>query len=85
MNSLKEISGRYPNTLEKLKDISGMGPKKITSYGEIIVKIVHEYLAENNKEISWTDRKRKKVIIDGEIRENDQIAILKNLEKMNLI
>jgi ATP-dependent DNA helicase RecQ len=84
MNSLKEISGRYPNTLEKLKDISGMGPRKITSYGEIIVKIVHEYLSENNKEVSWTERKRKKVIIDGEIRENNQIAIDMLKEKINI-
>ena len=30
---------------------------------------------KTNKEISWTDRKRKKVIIDGETRENNQIAI----------
>ena len=84
MNSLKEISGRYPNTLDKLKDISGMGPKKISSYGELIVKIVHEYLSENNKDISWTDRKRKKVIIDGETRENNQIAIDMLKENINI-
>ncbi|OOM73869.1 ATP-dependent DNA helicase RecQ [Clostridium puniceum] len=74
-NSLKEISGRYPNTVEKLKDISGMGPKKISSYGDIIVKIVHEYLLETNKEVRWIERKRKKVVIDGENRENNEIAI----------
>jgi len=84
MNSLKEISGRYPNTLDKLKDISGMGPKKISSYGELIIKIVHEYLSENNKDISWTDRKRKKVIIDGETRENNQIAIDMLKENINI-
>lgn len=75
INSLKEISGRYPITLDKLKDVSGMGPKKISSYGETIIKIVNDYLSETNKEISWSDRKRKKVIIDGETRENNQIAI----------
>ena len=75
INSLKEISGRYPITLDKLKDVSGMGPKKISSYGEIIIKIVNDYLSETNKVISWTERKRKKVIIDGETRENNQIAI----------
>ena len=75
MNSLKEISGRYPITLDKLKDVSGMGPKKISSYGDTIIKIVNDYLSETNKEISWTDRKRKKVVIDGETRENNQIAI----------
>ena len=75
INSLKEISGRYPITLDKLKDVSGMGPKKISSYGETIIKIVNDYLSETNKVISWTERKRKKVIIDGETRENNQIAI----------
>lgn len=84
MNSLKEISGRYPNTLDKLKDISGMGPKKISLYGETIIKIVADYILENNKEISWIDRKRKKVIIDGEIRENNQIATDMLKEKISI-
>lgn len=84
MNTLKEISGRYPNTLDKLKDISGMGPKKISSYGETIIKIVNDYLLENNKETIWYERKRKKVIIDGEIRENDQIAIDMLKQKVNI-
>jgi len=75
INSLKEISGRYPNTLDKLKDVSGMGPKKISLYGETIIKIVNDYRLEHSEEISWTERKRRKVIIDGEIRENNQIAI----------
>jgi ATP-dependent DNA helicase RecQ len=83
-NTLKEISGRYPITLEKLKDISGMGPKKISSYGDVVVKIVHEYLSEKNKEVKWIDRKRKKVIIDGEIRENNQIAIDMLKEKIDI-
>jgi ATP-dependent DNA helicase RecQ len=84
MNTLKEISGRYPNSLDKLKDISGMGPKKISSYGEKIIQIVNDYLLESNKEITWIERKRKKVIIDGETRENDQIAIDMLKEKVNI-
>lgn len=75
MNSLKEISGRYPDTLDKLKDITGMGPKKIAAYGNTIIDIVKNYMLENNIKIDWIERKRKKVIIDGEIRESDQIAI----------
>lgn len=75
MNSLKEISGRYPDTLDKLKDITGMGPKKITMYGEKIINIVKNYILENNIQVNWIERKRKKVIIDGEIRENNQIAL----------
>lgn len=84
MNTLKEISGRYPNTLDKLKDISGMGPKKLSSYGESIIQIVNEYILENDIKASWTDRKRKKVIIDGEIRENTQIAIDMLKDKINI-
>lgn len=84
MNTLKEISGRYPDTLEKLKDISGMGPKKVSEYGERLIKVVNEYLLENNKEILWVERKRRKVILDGEIRESNQIAIDMLKEKINI-
>lgn len=84
MNTLKEISGRYPDTLEKLKDISGMGPKKVSEYGERLIKAVSEYLLENNKEIYWVEKKRRKVILDGEIRESNQIAIDMLKEKINI-
>ncbi|OOM78481.1 DNA helicase RecQ [Clostridium sp. BL-8] len=84
MNTLKEISGRYPDTLEKLKDISGMGPKKISEYGERLIRAVNEYLLENNKEIHWVERKRRKVILDGETRESNQIAIDMLKEKISI-
>lgn len=75
MNTLKEISGRCPSSLDELKDITGMGPKKISLYGEKIINIVNEYLSENDRKVEWIERKRRKVIIDGETRENDQISI----------
>ncbi|WP_017210047.1 DNA helicase RecQ [Clostridium beijerinckii] len=75
MNTLKEISGRCPSSLDELKDITGMGPKKISLYGEKIINVVNEYLSENDKKVEWIERKRRKVIIDGETRENDQISI----------
>ncbi|WP_252229112.1 DNA helicase RecQ [Clostridium sp. ZBS15] len=86
-NSLKEISGRYPINIDELKDISGIGPKKISLYGEKLVSIVSEYVLENNIEIKWVDRKRRKVIIDGENREDNEIAIdmLKEGRKLNEI
>ncbi|WP_238917512.1 DNA helicase RecQ [Clostridium sp. YIM B02555] len=84
MNTLKEISGRYPDSLEKLKDISGMGPKKISEYGDNIIKIVKDYIDENHIQVDWMERKRKKVIIDGEKRENNQIAIDMLREKINI-
>ncbi|WP_297422270.1 DNA helicase RecQ [Clostridium sp.] len=84
MNTLKEISGRYPSSLEKLKDISGIGPKKIALYGDEIVKIVNNYLEHNQKEITWVERKRRKVVIDGEERESNEIAIDMLKEKINI-
>lgn len=74
-NTLKEISGRYPQNLEQLKDISGLGPKKIEAHGAEIVEIVDDYLRSNNINHQWTPKNKKKVIIDGETRSNGEIAI----------
>ena len=74
-NTLKEISGRYPLSIEDLKDISGFGPKKINNYGDKIIEIVKNYV--ENKEINpyWELKKRRKLIIDGECRTNKEIAL----------
>lgn len=74
-NTLKEMSGRYPRTLDELKDISGMGPKKISAYGERLIEVVNNYVLENSIEVDWVDKKRKKVVLDGETRSGDEIAI----------
>ncbi len=86
-NSLKEISGRYPINIDELKDISGIGPKKISLYGEKLILAVNDYIAQNNIEIKWVNRKKRKVIIDGEDREDNEIAIdmLKDGKKINEI
>lgn len=84
MNSLKEMSGRYPRTLEELKDISGMGPKKITSYGERLIEEINNYVLENHIDVNWIDKKRKKIILDGETRSNDEIVIDMLKEKENI-
>ncbi len=74
-NSLKEISGRYPLDLEQLKDIGGVGPVKINKYGEDIIEIVDKYVKENNITTKWEDKKRLKLILDGDNRKNDEIAL----------
>ncbi|OOV59214.1 DNA helicase RecQ [Clostridium botulinum D/C] len=74
-NTLKEISGRYPLKEENLKDVSGIGPKKIEKYGKEILDVVDKYVSINNINVKWIDKKRRKVIIDGEIRENNEIAM----------
>lgn len=74
-NTLKEISGRYPLDEEQLKDIGGIGPVKINKYGEDIINIVKEYIKENNITPKWEDKKRLKLVIDGDSRKNDEIAL----------
>jgi ATP-dependent DNA helicase RecQ len=74
-NTLKEISGRYPLDEEQLKDISGIGPVKINKYGEDIIDIVKVYVYENNIVPKWEDKKRLKLILDGDNRKNDEIVL----------
>lgn len=84
MNILKEISGRYPVSIEELKDISGFGPKKIEAYGDEIIEIVNNYILENNIEHVWIQKNKIKVIIDGETRNSDQIAVDMLKENVNI-
>ena len=79
-NTLKEISGRYPDTLEKLKDIGGVGPKKIEAYGQQIVEEVNRYVIEKGINTVWKEKKRKKLIIDGETRGASEIV----LDRLNM-
>ncbi|RDY29032.1 DNA helicase RecQ [Romboutsia weinsteinii] len=74
-NTLKEISGRYPEDEEDLKDISGIGPAKINKYGENILKIVEDYVRSNDITVTWEDKKRLKLVLDGESRKNNEIAL----------
>ena len=74
-NTLKEISGRYPLELDQLNDISGMGPKKIEKYGQEIIDTVKQYVEQNDIKVEWKDKKRKKIILDGEIRKPKEIAL----------
>jgi len=74
-NTLKEISGRYPLDNEQLKDIGGIGPVKINKYGKDIINIVNEYIKENNINPKWEEKKRLKLILDGDSRKNDEIVL----------
>ena len=74
-NTLKEISGRYPVDNEQLKDIGGIGPVKINKYGEDIINIVNEYIKENNINPKWEEKKRLKLVLDGDSRKNDEIVL----------
>jgi len=74
-NTLKEISGRYPKTLEELKDIGGMGPKKIEKYGVTLIEAVNPYIKEEGITPIWEEKKKKRLVIDGDERKNKEIAL----------
>lgn len=74
-NTLKEISGRYPRTIDQLNDISGIGPVKIEKYGKEILCLVEDYIMENNINVIWKEKGKLKVVIDGESRKNNEIAL----------
>lgn len=74
-NTLKEISGRYPINEDQLSDISGVGPVKVNRYGEDILSIVKKYIEENNIKPLWKNREKLKIVIDGESRKNNEIAL----------
>ena len=74
-NTLKEISGRYPQNKEQLLDISGFGPVKVEKYGDLILDTVVNHVKDNNIEVNFREKKRSKIIIDGDSRKNEEIAI----------
>ena len=74
-NTLKEISGRYPQNKEQLLDISGFGPVKIEKYGDLILDTVVNHVKDNNIEVNFREKKKLKIIIDGDSRKNEEIAI----------
>ena len=74
-NTLKEISGRYPVNEKELLDISGIGSVKYNKYGEAIIKVVKEYLEEKNMNPKWKEKNKLKIVIDGDNRKNNEIAL----------
>lgn len=75
IQSLKEISGRYPITVDEFKDISGVGPKKVKEYGETFIETVKSYIEEKNIKRNWSKKNHRKVIVDGDGRNNEEKSI----------
>ena len=75
IQSLKEISGRYPINIDEFKDISGVGPKKVKEYGEAFVETVKSYVEGKNIKRNWSEKNHRKVIIDGDGRNNEEKSI----------
>jgi uncharacterized protein YpbB len=53
--TLYEITKRLPSTMKQLKDVYGLGKRKIKQYGEEIIEIINEYCSEKDIKIERTE------------------------------
>lgn len=58
MKTLQEIAARLPKSTEDMKTIPGLGTKRITKYGDEIVKIVRQFIADK-KDDKLTDEEKE--------------------------
>lgn len=56
-NTLKDMSSRYPQSLEQFLDINGVGEKKAARYGDIFITEILKYVSENNIDSKWENKK----------------------------
>ena len=52
-NSLKEMSVRYPQTFDQFLEINGVGNAKVEKYGNEFLKIIRNYVEENDLHVVW--------------------------------
>ncbi|MFL0267706.1 DNA helicase RecQ [Candidatus Clostridium radicumherbarum] len=52
--TLSEMSRRFPEAEEQMRDISGVGEVKYERYGEIFINHIKDYIVENNIAVTWT-------------------------------
>lgn len=59
--TLKNIASAEPITLRELKGVDGMGPKRVSQYGEEIVTIVRQFSDRTpNEDGEWEERRVRK-------------------------
>ena len=58
MKTLQEIAARLPKSTEDMKTIPGLGTKRITKYGDEIIKIVRKYIADKRDD-KLTDEEKE--------------------------
>ncbi|GAA0726236.1 DNA helicase RecQ [Clostridium malenominatum] len=75
METLKEMSGRYPLCDEQLMDISGIGPVKLQKYGCYFIDTINSYVDENSLNPIWSYKGKSTLILDGERRKSNEICI----------
>ncbi|WP_017414258.1 DNA helicase RecQ [Clostridium tunisiense] len=75
-SSLKEMSVRYPSTLEQFLDISGVGEVKANKYASYFIEAIVAHLEENGIQVTWTFKKEGKATsilkADGNMEEHKE-------------
>lgn len=61
-SALKEMSTRYPQTLEQFLDISGVGEVKAQRYGKLFVEEIVKYVEANNITMEWANNKKERSV-----------------------
>ena len=74
--SLIEMSNMYPITIEEISNISGVGNGKATKYGIPFIKLIEEYVKENNIE-----RPNEMIVKSVANKGNNKIHIIQSLDK----
>lgn len=74
--SLIEMSNMYPITIEEISNISGVGNGKATKYGIPFIKLIDEYVKENNIE-----RPNEMIVKSVANKGNNKIHIIQSLDK----
>lgn len=84
-SSLKEMSTRYPTTLEQFLDITGVGESKKEKYGERFVSIICDYVIDKNIEVNWEYKKEGKKSLstakDESIIKKESLREEENIDK----
>ena len=87
--SLEDMTYKYPTSLEEFKNINGVGEGKVTKFGNYFIKLIKEYVEENqiqkpSKKLSLIQNIDKKIPLDeiSESRGIDFDEIISELESI---
>ncbi len=98
--TLREISSCFPQSLDQLQMMSGMGEKKLERYGENLLAIIKPYCEEHEKKFSKPDggsikkpkiKKKKNLAVGGTrletfrlLQENNSLEEIAKIRELNV-
>jgi ATP-dependent DNA helicase RecQ len=74
--SLSDMSIQYPITIQELQNIHGVGPGKAMRYGREFVKIIEQYVKENDIE-----RPQDLVVKSVAQKSKNKVSIIQNIDR----